>query len=135
MMEKDFTVPQKIVEINPQHPLIKNVAALIGQDPDAGLNEQFLVLDHDRLGQRAEDALGGGGDRGRGDALQQDGELVATKAGDQVGGRTLSRSRSATATSSSSPNWWPRVSLTALNSSRSIRARLSRPGPDRVMAW
>ncbi|MEP7359316.1 MAG: molecular chaperone HtpG, partial [Anaerolineales bacterium] len=37
MMEKDFTVPQKIVEINAQHPLIKNVAALVGQEGSADL--------------------------------------------------------------------------------------------------
>jgi molecular chaperone HtpG len=37
MMDKDYTVPQKIVEINSQHPLIKNVAALIGQDGSSDL--------------------------------------------------------------------------------------------------
>jgi molecular chaperone HtpG len=30
MMDKDFTVPQKIVEINPQHPLIKNLSSIVG---------------------------------------------------------------------------------------------------------
>jgi molecular chaperone HtpG len=29
MLEKDFTIPPKVVELNPRHPLIKNLAALI----------------------------------------------------------------------------------------------------------
>jgi molecular chaperone HtpG len=29
MLEKDYTIPKKVVEINPQHPLVKNLAKLI----------------------------------------------------------------------------------------------------------
>jgi molecular chaperone HtpG len=36
MLEKDFTIPKKVVELNRHHPLIKNLAARVaaGQDPD-----------------------------------------------------------------------------------------------------
>jgi molecular chaperone HtpG len=35
LLEKDFTVPKMIVEINRQHPLIKNLAGLISAGEDA----------------------------------------------------------------------------------------------------
>ena len=67
---------------------------------------------HDALGQRQ------GVVRCRPGA-GQDGELVATEAGQQVATRICVLRRSATAISRSSPAPWPSVSLTILKSSRS----------------
>ena len=54
------------------------------------------------------------------DAVEQHRELVAAQPGDGVAGAdAAARSRCATATSSRSPTWWPRLSLTILKRSRS----------------
>ena len=54
------------------------------------------------------------------EVLEQDGELVAAEAGRGVGrAQAPPASRSVTATSSSSPAAWPRLSLTVLKLSRS----------------
>ena len=55
-------------------------------------------------------------------STSEDRELVAAEAGGGVAGRTQVMSRSATATSSSSPTAWPRLSLTVLKSSRSMNS-------------
>jgi molecular chaperone HtpG len=34
MLEKDFTIPQKVIEINRHHALIKNLAARLQASPD-----------------------------------------------------------------------------------------------------
>ena len=57
------------------------------------------------------------------DVLQQDRELVAAEAGHGVAPAAGSRSRRrAMATSSWSPTWWPRLSLTILKRSRSRKS-------------
>ena len=96
-----------------------------GRDADAGGDPHLLVgaADAERLGQRGEQPVGGRrGPAGVGAVLEQDGELVAAEAGDGVAGPQHPRSRSATATSSSSPAAWPAPSLTALKSSRSTNS-------------
>jgi molecular chaperone HtpG len=45
MLEKDYTIPKKVVELNPRHPLIKNVAALIaGGEADELVNNVIEQL-------------------------------------------------------------------------------------------
>jgi molecular chaperone HtpG len=50
MLEKDYTIPKKVVEINPQHPLVKNLAELI----QAGASDD---LANDVIEQLYENAL------------------------------------------------------------------------------
>ncbi len=42
MLEKDYDVPRKILEINPRHPLIHNLAGWIADDPDAPIVPQVI---------------------------------------------------------------------------------------------
>ena len=70
-------------------------------------------------------ALGAPGDRlrvlGAGDVGQQHGELVAAQAGDGVRGAQRRRAAARRPRcSSTSPWWWPSVSLTSLKRSRSM---------------
>jgi molecular chaperone HtpG len=42
MLEKDYEIPRKILELNRSHPLIRNLSAWIGSDPDAPVIEQVI---------------------------------------------------------------------------------------------
>ena len=42
LLEQDFEVPRKILEINRRHPLIRNLAAWIQDEPDAPLIDQVI---------------------------------------------------------------------------------------------
>ena len=92
------------------------------------------VLDHERRPQVGEDPLGHlAGVVGVLRLLEEDGELVAAEAGRGVTGPQRPYEPPATATSSSSPAAWPRLSLTSLKSSRSRNSTASdvtdRAGP------
>ena len=67
----------------------------------------------------------------------QRGELVAAEPGRGVAGRTASWSLRAAWTRSSSPAWWPTVSLTALKPSRSMKSTAVPRSPARrpPSAW
>ena len=102
-----------------------------GGDADADADVQPDALDGERLraagraaarpAPRASSRLGVG---------QQDGELVAAEPGQHVvRAAARCRSRGPTWRSRSSPAWWPRLSLTSLNPSRSSSSRAAgRPG-------
>jgi molecular chaperone HtpG len=42
MLEKEFEVPRKILELNPRHPLIRNLSGWIAADPGAPVIEQVI---------------------------------------------------------------------------------------------
>jgi len=45
MMEKDYTIPKKVVEINRQHPLVKNLAEMIKAGGAAASSDDEVVND------------------------------------------------------------------------------------------
>ena len=105
--------------------------ACVGRDrhTDGGGDLHRQAVEGDGLLEGPEQAAGEVQGAGLVDgAGDQDGELVAAEAGDGPGrARRRSRGRRATSMSRRSPCWWPNVSLTCLNSSRS-RIRTAAPG-------
>ena len=103
-------------------------------DADAGADREGPLVGAVRQGQGVDDPPGhllGLGHR----AGDQDGELVAAEAGDQVVVPEHVCSRRATSTSSWSPASWPAPSLTALNPSRSSTSRQRCPGSAVAISW
>ena len=100
---------------------------------DADLHLERELIDHER---RVDLRLDGAGERDRllagCQAGHHEAELVAAQAGDEAPPPDDADSRRATSISSRSPVWWPRVSLTSLNRSRSMKntpTRASSPLP------
>ena len=117
-------------DVGAAHELL-DVGAVLGvqRDADARLELEQHLLELERLDERVADPAGDvRRRRGRSPMLRQDdGELVAAQPGHQVlAGRSTPWIRCATSSSSRSPTWWPRVSLTSLNRSRSSSATENR---------
>ena len=110
------------------------VAAVVGaqRDADARVDVQRHAVELERVAERGAEAVGDlPGARVVG-VRQQDGELVATHAGQQVAGRAgPAAGAGPTRHSRSSPTLWPKLSLISLNRSRSIirTAQLRPPAP------
>ena len=89
-------------------------------DADADADVQPDALDGERLEERSRSRPASVLGRVEAGVGQQDGELVAAEPGHQVVGAEHARCRRGpTWRSSWSPAWWPRLSLTSLNPSRS----------------
>ena len=89
-------------------------------DADADADVQADALDREGLQDQLPEPLGERLRLVQAGVGQQDGELVAAEAGQQVAGAAgRGRSRGPTWRSRWSPAWWPRLSLTSLKPSRS----------------